>query len=143
MPLPLLAIAGTAGSILVILQLIFTVIAIVVFVVQAVAGFDLTLSFLTDVKGPAATILDTMYSYLTSFMPISIDSIFNSLDSALSIGSSNNPFTPALTFSGLMSSLAFTQVFNSVVMCFLNSLLFVLNVRFLRWSINSLKLRFR
>lgn len=143
MPLPLLAVAGTVGSILAVVQLVFTIISVLVLVVQAVAGFDITLSFLTDVKGPAASILDTMYSYLTSFMPISIDSIFTSLDSALSIGTSNNPFTPALTFSGLMSSLAFTQVFNSVVMCFLNSLLFVLNVRFLRWSINSLKLRFR
>lgn len=143
MPLPLLAIAGTAGSILVILQLIFTVIAIVVFVVQVVAGFDITLSFLTDVKGPAASIVDTMYSYLTSFMPISINGIFSSLDNALSIGGNDNPFNPALTFSGFMSTIGFTQVFNSVVMCLLNSLVFVLNVRFLRWSINRLKLRFR
>lgn len=142
MPVPLLAIAGTAGTIVTVIQLIFTVLALLLFVVQAVAGFDFTLSFLTDVKGPAASIVDTMYSYLVSFMPISIDSIFSTLDSALNIGGSDNPFTPALTFSGFMSSIAFTQVFNSVVMCLLNSLAFVLNVRFLRWSINRLRLRF-
>ena len=144
MPIPILAAVGVAGTVVTVLQIIFTVISAIALVVQVVAGVDTTLSFVTDVKGPAATILDTMYSYLVSFLPISIDGIFTTLDSALSIGdSSNNPFTPALTFTGLASTLAFTQTFNSVMMCFLNSLGFVLNVRFFRWSINRLRLRFR
>lgn len=144
MPVPaILAAAGAVGTVLTVIQLIFTLIAAIAFVVQVVAGFDITLSFLTDVKGPAASIVDTMYSYLTSFMPLSINGIFSSLDSALAIGGTDNPFSPALTFTGFMSTIGFTQVFNSVVMCLLNSLVFVLNVRFLRWSINRLKLRFR
>lgn len=143
MPFPIIAAVGTIGSILTVIQLIFTLVAAVAFIVQAVAGFDLSLSFLTDVKGPAATIVDTMYSYLTSFMPVSINTIWSTLDTALNIGSQDNPFQPALTFSGFMASIGFTEVFNSVVMCFLNSLVFVLNVRFLRWSLNRLKLRFR
>lgn len=144
MPIPILAAVGVAGTVVTVLQIIFTVISAIALVVQVVAGVDTTLSFVTDVKGPAATILDTMYSYLVSFLPVSIDGIFTTLDSALSIGdSSNNPFTPALTFTGLASTLAFTQTFNSVMMCFLNSLAFVLNVRFFRWSINRLRLRFR
>lgn len=144
MPIPILAAVGVAGTVVTVLQIIFTVISAIALVVQVVAGVDTTLSFVTDVKGPAATILDTMYSYLVSFLPISIDGIFTTLDTALSIGdSSNNPFTPALTFTGLASTLAFTQTFNSVMMCFLNSLAFVLNVRFFRWSINRLRLRFR
>lgn len=144
MPIPILAAVGVAGTVVTVLQIIFTVISAIALIVQVVAGVDTTLSFVTDVKGPAATILDTMYSYLVSFLPISIDGIFTTLDSALSISdSSNNPFTPPLTFTGLASTLAFTQTFNSVMMCFLNSLAFVLNVRFFRWSINRLRLRFR
>ena len=144
MPLPIFAAIGVAGTIVTIIQIIFTVISAIALIVQIVAGVDTTLSFVTDVKGPAATILDTMYSYLVSFLPISINGIFTTLDSALSLGDpSNNPFNPALTFTGLASTLAFTQTFNSVMMCFLNSLAFVLNVRFFRWSINRLKLRFR
>ena len=144
MPIPILAAVGVAGTILTVIQIIFTVISAIALIVQVVAGVDTTLSFVTDVKGPAATILDTMYSYLTAFLPISINGIFTTLDSALSIGdSSTNPFSPALTFTGLASTLAFTQTFNSVMMCFLNSLAFVLNVRFFRWSINRLRLRFR
>lgn len=144
MPIPILAAVGVVGTILTVIQIIFTVISAIALIFQVVAGFDTTLSFVTDVKGPAATILDTMYSYLVSFLPISINGIFTTLDNALSIGdSSNNPFTPALTFTGLTSTLAFTQTFNSVMMCFLNSLAFVLNVRFFRWSINRLRLRFR
>ena len=143
MPIPIIAAVGIAGTVLTVLQVIFTLIAAIAFVVEAVAGFDFTISFLTDVKGPAASIVDTMYSYLTSFMPLSLDSIFTTLDTALNIGGTENPFTPALTFSGFMATIGFSQVFNSVVMCLLNSLVFVLNVRFLRWSINRLKLRFR
>ena len=143
MPLPIIAAVGLAGTIVTVIQVIFTVISAIALVVEAVAGFDFTLSFLTDVKGPAATIVDTMYSYLTSFMPISINSIFTTLDNALQTSNQNNPFSPALTFSGFMATIGFSQVFNSVVMCLLNSLFFVLNVRFLRWSINRLKLRFR
>lgn len=144
MPIPILAAVGVAGTVVTVLQIIFTVISAIALIVQVVAGVDTTLSFVTDVKGPAATILDTMYSYLVSFLPISINGIFTTLDSALFIGdSSTNPFTPALTFTGLASTLAFTQTFNSVMMCFLNSLAFVLNVRFFRWSINRLRLRFR
>lgn len=144
MPLPIIAAVGLAGTIVTVIQVIFTVISAIALVVQIVAGVDTTLSFITDVKGPAATILDTMYSYLTSFLPISINGIFSTLDNALNMSDpSSNPFSPALTFTGLMSTLAFTSTFNSVMMCFLNSLAFVLNVRFFRWSINRLKLRFR
>ena len=67
-------------------------------------------------KGPAATILDTMYSYLTSFMPISIDSIFTSLDSALSIGSSNNPFT-CFDFFGPLCPLWLLRKFLILLLC--------------------------
>lgn len=144
MPIPILAAVGIAGTVLTVIQIIFTVISAIALIVQVVAGIDTTLSFATDVKGPAATILDTMYSYLTSFLPISIDGIFTTLDNALNMtDSANNPFTPSLTFTGLSSTLAFTATFNSVMMCLLNSLAFVLNVRFFRWSINRLRLRFR
>ena len=145
MPVPFIVGAvGLLGTIVTVIQVLFTVVSAIALILQVVAGVDTTLSFITDVKGPAATILDTMYSYLISFLPISINGIFTTLDSALSItDSSNNPFSPALTFTGLASTLAFTQTFNSVMMCFLNSLAFVLNVRFFRWSINRLKLRFR
>lgn len=145
MPVPVIVGAvGLLGTIVTVIQILFTVVSAIALILQAVAGVDTTLSFITDVKGPAATILDTMYSYLMGFLPISINGIFTTLDSALSItDSSNNPFSPALTFTGLASTLAFTQTFNSVMMCFLNSLAFVLNVRFFRWSINRLKLRFR
>lgn len=145
MPVPaILAGVGLLGTIITIIQVVFTLISAIALVVQAIAGIDTTISFVTDVKGPAATILDTMYSYLSGFLPVSINGIFTTLDSALSLGdSSNNPFSPALTFTGLASTLAFTATFNSVMMCLLNSLAFVLNVRFFRWSLNSLKLRFR
>ena len=55
----------------------------------------------------------------------------------------NGVFNPPLTFNGFLNTIAFKEVFNTVMMSFINGLLFVLNVRFLRWSINRLGMRFR
>lgn len=143
MPLPLVfAIPAGIMSVITVIQTIFTVLSLLVAVVQLIAGFDMELSFLTDVKGPAATIMQTMYSTITGFLPFSFDSLFNSIDTALGTGA-NSSFTPRLTFNGFMNTIAFKEVFNTVMMAFINALLFVLNVRFLRWSINRLGMRFR
>lgn len=142
MPLPAVGGAIAAlGSIAFIIQTLITVVLLIVGVVQFIAGFDSAISFATDVKGPAGTIVTEMYSVLTSFLPFSLDSILNSLDSSLS--SSGNSFTPQMTVSGLFNTLAFSETFNTVMICLLNALLFVLNVRFLRWSVQRLGLRFR
>lgn len=143
MPIPLiLAIPAGIMTAINIIQAIFTIIALLVAVVQLIAGFDMELSFLTDVKGPAATIIQTMYGTVTGFLPFSFDSLFSSIDNALATGT-NNLFTPALTFNGFLNTIAFKEVFNTVMMSLINALLFVLNVRFLRWSINRLGMRFR
>lgn len=143
MPLPaLLAIPAAIGTAITIVQTIFTVICLIVAVIQVIAGFDMELSFITDIKGPAASIMTAMYSTVTGFLPFSFDSLFSSIDDALGIGQ-NNPFTPALTFNGFLNTIAFKEVFNTVMMAFINGFLFVLNVRFLRWSINRLGMRFR
>ena len=143
MPLPaLLAIPAALTSIITVVQFIFTLIALVVAVVQVIGGFDMALSFATDIKGPAASIMDFMYSSITGFLPFSFDSLFTSIDNALGT-TQNGVFTPALTFNGFLNTIAFKEVFNTVMMAFINGLLFVLNVRFLRWSINRLGMRFR
>lgn len=143
MPLPfVLAIPAGIMTVITVIQTIFTVLALLVAVVQLIAGFDMELSFLTDVKGPAATIMQSMYGTITGFLPFSFDSLFTSIDNALGTGQ-NSAFTPVLTFNGFMNTIAFKEVFNTVMMAFINALLFVLNVRFLRWSINRLGMRFR
>lgn len=142
MAFPLLAIPAGIMAVITVIQTIFTILALLVAVVQVIGGFDIGLSFLTDVKGPAATIMQTMYSTVTGFLPFSFDALFNGIDNALQTGQ-NSAFTPALTFNGFMNTIAFKEVFNSVMMAFINGLLFVLNVRFLRWSINRLGMRFR
>lgn len=143
MPLPaVLAIPAAIMSVITIVQTIFTVIMLVVSVIQVIAGFDMGLSFLTDVKGPAATVVDTMYSTITGFLPFSFDSLITSVDTALGMGQ-GGPFTPAFTFNGFLNTIAFKEVFNTVMMSLVNALLFVINVRFLRWSISRLGLKFR
>ena len=143
MPLPaLLAIPAAIATAITVVQTIFTVICLIVAVIQVIAGFDMELSFLTDIKGPAASVMSAMYSTVTGFLPFSFDALFTSIDNALGIGN-NNPFSPALTFNGFLNTIAFKEVFNTVMMAFINGLLFVLNVRFLRWSINRLGMRFR
>ena len=77
MPLPLVfAIPAGIMSVITVIQTIFTVLSLLVAVVQLIAGFDMELSFLTDVKGPAATIMQTMYSTITGFLPFSFESSF-------------------------------------------------------------------
>lgn len=144
MPVP--AIVGgvmAIGTAITVIQTVVTVVMLLIAVFQAVAGFDMSLSFATDIKGPAASLVDTMYSTLTGFLPFSINGLFDTIDSSLQTSASSGIFTPALTFRGLMNTLAFSETFNTVMMCFLNGLLFVLNVRFLRWSIQRLGLRFK
>lgn len=144
MPVP--AIIGgvmALGTVITVLQTVVTVVLLVVGVFQAVAGFDMSLSFATDIKGPAAALVDSMYSTLTGFLPFSINGLLDSIDSTLQTSSTSGVFTPAMTLRGLFNTIAFSETFNTCLMCFLNGLLFVLNVRFLRWSIQRLGLRFR
>lgn len=144
MPLPaLLAIPAGIMTVITVVQTIFTVIALILAVVQVVAGFDMGLSFATDVKGPAATLMTTLYNTITGFLPFSLDSLFSSIDMALSTSASSTYFNPAFSFNGFLNTIAFKETFNTVMMAFINGLLFVLNVRFLRWSISRLGLRFR
>lgn len=143
MPLPLLAVPTVIVSVLTVVQAIFTIISLLVAVVQVIGGFDLGLSFATDVKGPAATIMTSMYNTITGFLPFSLDSLFSAIDTALSTSSSSSVFTPALTFNGFLNTIAFKETFNTVMMALINGLLFVLNVRFLRWSIARLGLKFK
>lgn len=143
MPLPaLLAIPAAIMTAITVIQTIFTVVSLLVAVVQIIGGFDLALSFATDVKGPAAQIMSSMYSTVTGFLPFTLDTLFTSIDTALGT-SQGGVFTPPLTFNGFLNTIAFKEVFNTVMMAFINGLLFVLNVRFLRWSINRLGMRFR
>lgn len=143
MPIPaLLAIPAALTTVITIVQFIFTIVALVAAVVQVIGGFDMALSFATDIKGPAASIMDAMYSTIVGFLPFSFDTLFTSIDNALGT-SENGVFNPPLTFNGFLNTIAFKEVFNTVMMSFINGLLFVLNVRFLRWSINRLGMRFR
>lgn len=141
MPLPaLLAIPAGIVTVLTVIQVIFTIIGIIAFIIQAIAGFDFAISFATDIKGPAASLVATMYDTITGILPFTFNDLFSAIDSAIG---STDVFNPALSFSGLMNTIAFKETFNTVMMCMINSLLFVLNVRFLRWSINRLGLRFK
>ena len=96
MPVP--AIIGgvmAIGTAITVIQTVVTVVMLVIALFQAIAGFDMTLSFATDIKGPAAAIVDTMYSTLTGFLPFSLSGLFDSLDTALNTSQSSNVFTPA------------------------------------------------
>lgn len=144
MPFPaFLAIPAGIAGVISIIQLIFTLLSVIATVITAFAGFDNLLSIATDVKGPAGQIVDYMYSLITGFIPFSLNSLYQTLDNSLTISGENSPFTPPLTFSGLMNTLAFNETFNSVMMSLIEGLVFVLNVRFLRWSIGNLRVKFK
>ena len=144
MPLPaLLALPAGIMGVITVVQCIFTILSILVTIVMAFAGFDNLLSIATDVKGPAGQIVDYMYSLITGFIPYSLDNLYTTLDNALQISGENSPFTPPLTFSGLTNTLAFNETFNSCIMALIEGLIFVINVRFLRWSIGNLRVKFK
>lgn len=143
MPLPLLAIPAGIMGVITVIQVIFTVLSLIVTLVTVIAGFDNVISFGTGVSGPAKAVMENMYNLITGFLPFSLDSLFAALDNAFATQSENNPFTPALTFSGLLNTLAFKETFNTVMMALIEGLIFVLNIRFLRWSIGNLRVRFK
>lgn len=144
MPLPaFLAIPAGIAGVITVLQFIFTIISLVVTIITLFAGFDNLLSIAADVKGPAGQVVDYMYNLITGFIPFSLNSLYQTLDNSLTISGENSPFTPPLTFSGLMNTLAFNETFNSVMMSLIEGLVFVLNVRFLRWSIGNLRVKFK
>lgn len=144
MPLPLLlAVPAGIMTVLTVIQVIGTVISLILTLITVIAGFDSVLSFATDVKGPAATIMTQFYDTITGFLPFSFNDLWTTLDNTFSTSSSNSAFTPPLTFSGLANRLAFGEVFNTVVMVFIDGLIFVLNVRFLRWSLNNLRIKWK
>lgn len=143
MPLPLLAIPAGLMGVITVIQVIFTAVSLVITLLSVLAGFDNVLSFATGISGPAKQIVGYMYDLITGFLPFSLDSLFNTLDTALSTSSPNNPFTPALTFSGFMNTIAFKETFNTVMMAMIEGLTFVVSVRFLRWSIGNLRVRWK
>lgn len=130
-------------TVLTVIQVIGTVISLILTILAAVSGLDSVVSFATDVKGPAATLMSTFYDTITGILPFSFNDLWQTLDNTFTVSGNNNPFTPPLSFSGLLNRLAFGEVFNTVMMVFIDGLVFVLNVRFLRWSLSNLRLKWK
>lgn len=107
--------------------------------VQFIAGIDVTLSFATQVQGPASHIMGQMYDVFTSMLPFSLDDVIDELDTAIG---SLNAFDPPMTFKGFWITFGLGDAFNRVIQCFLVGLNFVLSVRFFRWALSKFGLKF-
>lgn len=121
-------------------KIIILILSAALVALQFITGFDLTMSFATQVRGPTTALLKQMYDGMMSLMPYTLDELFAMLDQELT--GTEGIFTPTLTFTGFANMIAFKETFNTVVLCFLNGLSFILSVRFFRWALSKFGLRF-